>query len=251
MVSCWTYIYLPARPTPLIPCETDHPKPIWKTEKTDNTAIHRNHRASPTIQPNTKEKNLFRFPIPGKIHTFYAKYTGDSVSRINLPMQSESEFPPALQHADTDGGPPVKRRRPALSCAECRKRKVKCDRGKPCGPCSKTKSPTCTYRSYREERRTGPSSCASRVDGDGGVRSSGPVSSTSNNDVVTELKDRLRYLEEQLAAVHMGETRSFTGTSQPLRDPSNWQPSTYFVKSKFFGESHWLNCIEPVSLNHP
>jgi hypothetical protein len=38
-----------------------------------------------------------------------------------------------------------KRRRPALSCAECRRRKVKCDRTSPCGPCTSYKSPTCTY----------------------------------------------------------------------------------------------------------
>jgi hypothetical protein len=38
-----------------------------------------------------------------------------------------------------------KRRRPALSCAECRRRKVKCDRNNPCGPCTSYKSPTCTF----------------------------------------------------------------------------------------------------------
>ncbi|KAL8359011.1 hypothetical protein RB598_007727 [Gaeumannomyces tritici] len=38
-----------------------------------------------------------------------------------------------------------KRRRPALACEECRRRKVKCDRGAPCDTCIKTKHPHCTY----------------------------------------------------------------------------------------------------------
>lgn len=38
-----------------------------------------------------------------------------------------------------------KRRRPALSCVECRRRKVKCDRNSPCGQCRAHKSTACTY----------------------------------------------------------------------------------------------------------
>ncbi|KAJ4861491.1 fungal specific transcription factor domain-containing protein [Trichoderma breve] len=43
--------------------------------------------------------------------------------------------------------PPRKRRRPAvaISCVECRRRKVKCDRAKPCGPCYQS-ALTCYYR---------------------------------------------------------------------------------------------------------
>ena len=40
---------------------------------------------------------------------------------------------------------PRKRRRPALSCFECRHKKIKCDRNNPCSPCMKAKSSTCTY----------------------------------------------------------------------------------------------------------
>ncbi|KAK0388857.1 hypothetical protein NLU13_5100 [Sarocladium strictum] len=38
-----------------------------------------------------------------------------------------------------------KRRRPALACEQCRKRKVRCDRTKPCGPCLKARISPCTY----------------------------------------------------------------------------------------------------------
>lgn len=41
--------------------------------------------------------------------------------------------------------PPRKRRRPALSCEQCRRRKIKCDRAYPCGQCLQSKTTTCTY----------------------------------------------------------------------------------------------------------
>ena len=42
--------------------------------------------------------------------------------------------------------PPRKRRRPALSCVECRRRKIKCDRNVPCAQCTQSKSAVCTYK---------------------------------------------------------------------------------------------------------
>jgi hypothetical protein len=41
--------------------------------------------------------------------------------------------------------PPRKRRRPALSCVQCRRRKVKCDRKLPCTQCSQYNNTTCVY----------------------------------------------------------------------------------------------------------
>ncbi len=55
-----------------------------------------------------------------------------------------------------------KRRRPALACEECRRRKIKCDRKTPCDHCSKFKSLTCTY--YPNPKPT----VKSRSHGDGG-----------------------------------------------------------------------------------
>ncbi|QGI99341.1 hypothetical protein CEK26_012410 [Fusarium fujikuroi] len=43
-------------------------------------------------------------------------------------------------------GPAYKRRRPAVACTECRRRKIRCDRHSPCGPCSKSMpSLRCVY----------------------------------------------------------------------------------------------------------
>lgn len=43
-----------------------------------------------------------------------------------------------------------RRRRPALSCLECRRRKIKCDRTEPCKHCVSSKL-QCTYRTYSRE----------------------------------------------------------------------------------------------------
>jgi len=40
---------------------------------------------------------------------------------------------------------PRKRRRPALSCVQCRRRKVKCDRKSPCTQCAQYNNTTCIY----------------------------------------------------------------------------------------------------------
>lgn len=42
-------------------------------------------------------------------------------------------------------GTPRKRRRPALSCVQCRRRKVKCDRKLPCTQCSQYSNAACIY----------------------------------------------------------------------------------------------------------
>ena len=54
-----------------------------------------------------------------------------------------------LDHDDDDNhssGPPRKRQRVRLSCLECRRRKLSCDRGYPCQRCIKSGTPDrCTY----------------------------------------------------------------------------------------------------------
>lgn len=44
-----------------------------------------------------------------------------------------------------------KRRRPALACDECRRRKIRCDRVSPCGPCIKSDN-VCNYSHPNHER---------------------------------------------------------------------------------------------------
>ncbi|KAK2752688.1 hypothetical protein FQN54_008066 [Arachnomyces sp. PD_36] len=47
---------------------------------------------------------------------------------------------------ETLGGQPMRnKRRPALACQECRRRKIRCDRRTPCGQCSKANVSSCSY----------------------------------------------------------------------------------------------------------
>lgn len=52
--------------------------------------------------------------------------------------------------------PPIRKRRPAVACTECRRRKVKCDRNLPCGPCVQT-SLLCAYRPPSQPTQLGVS----------------------------------------------------------------------------------------------
>lgn len=71
------------------------------------------------------------------------------------------------QSPPLDGPPPRKRRRPALSCFECRRRKIKCDRNFPCKQCVQSRIQTCTFSPH-----------AATGTAFGGVRNSIPTSST-------------------------------------------------------------------------
>ncbi|KAF2875534.1 hypothetical protein BDV95DRAFT_562105 [Massariosphaeria phaeospora] len=193
--------------------------------------------------------------------------------------------PPRLRHADSDGIGPVKRRRPALSCVECRKRKVKCDRDKPCGPCTRTKSPTCTYRPGRHSPVHRAESSTPASAGQDGSPASSPQlaeatfemdsmmnsyiapgilgthgkpklhplptvhSDTTDATTVSTLVEKVRELEGRLAFM-TGEKAAAGGTVLPIRDAPTGLAGQ-FVKSRFYGESHWVNCLEPYdALGH-
>ncbi|KAK6822876.1 hypothetical protein PG987_014421 [Apiospora arundinis] len=55
-----------------------------------------------------------------------------------------------------DPGPIHRRRRPAIACTECRRRKVSCDLASPCGPCRKSRSSLrCVYNNNNNNNSTG------------------------------------------------------------------------------------------------
>lgn len=49
-------------------------------------------------------------------------------------------------------GEPRRRNRPALSCIQCRTRKIRCDRNEPCASCMKSKIVNCTYEEARRPK---------------------------------------------------------------------------------------------------
>jgi hypothetical protein len=70
-----------------------------------------------------------------------------------------SAQPPAPTTPASAGSPgasklaePRRRNRPALSCIQCRTRKIRCDRNEPCASCMKSKIVNCTYEEARRPK---------------------------------------------------------------------------------------------------
>lgn len=204
-----------------------------------------------------------------------------------------TEQVPVIQTAEKDGeGPAKKRRRPALSCVECRSRKVRCDRKKPCGSCTRSKSITCTFRPSRPGfRDSSPGARSPSVGTSNGPEpemsaraSPCPVATSNEFDAMVNRyvapgifgehdKQRLRHLPagrpslslssqpktgdsalvnhllERIASLEgekaIREGRE-VGSDQPLRSGPE-SATGQFVKSRFYGQSHWMNALEPVS----
>jgi hypothetical protein len=203
-----------------------------------------------------------------------------------------TEQAPTIRTAEKDGdGPAKRRRRPALSCVECRNRKVRCDRGRPCRACTRLRSTTCTYRPERagvRERSPASTAASANDSNDQNLRISArsspqptvpsnefdrmvnryvapgifgehgrprlqPLpdrpslsldthSKTGESVIIGTLLERIRYLESKAAAVEDQPTR----TTLPIRQGL---VTGQFVKSKFYGESHWMHAIDPVRLS--
>lgn len=203
------------------------------------------------------------------------------------------------------------------SCVACRKRKTRCNKGLPCSNCSRSrKREECVYEndhsqvgpplptrhgiglsmrtpeealpSSHEESRPEPSAAtsASIIDGWGITPASTALSSATNfpnpvplEDVVT-LKNRIRYLEEQLGKsppstvstippfsrklpTDIETTTSRIGGTFHIHHPS---PSSASVaqkistlgqaqaisrsishKTRLLGQSHWANTLAPLA----
>ncbi|SPQ24002.1 cf8b3964-e75f-434a-843d-e9013e6e8436 [Thermothielavioides terrestris] len=72
------------------------------------------------------------------------------------PASAPATAPPAPSPAGSPGtvkvAEPRRRNRPALSCIQCRTRKIRCDRNEPCASCLKSKIVNCTYEEARRPK---------------------------------------------------------------------------------------------------
>jgi Fungal Zn(2)-Cys(6) binuclear cluster domain len=173
--------------------------------------------------------------------------------------------------------PPPKRRRPPLSCTECRRRKVKCDRKQPCCHCvlwtrscvyvDKT-SPAANV-SHLSHRQTLAGWSASETDTQPTVRGPLPIS-RENEDVelpgniipsptstrdkaMNEFATRLQALEQLvshragLCAADVDAAGLTSSDSLGCDDPQSAKQDCILLnKSKLFGESHWSGASHVV-----
>ncbi|KYK61972.1 C6 zinc finger protein [Drechmeria coniospora] len=68
-----------------------------------------------------------------------------AASPLHTSSASSASQPRPAQPGPAREQPEKKRRRPALACEQCRRRKIKCDRNSPCGHCTRARIASCTY----------------------------------------------------------------------------------------------------------
>ncbi|KPM40310.1 hypothetical protein AK830_g6222 [Neonectria ditissima] len=184
-----------------------------------------------------------------------------------------AEVPPASSSDQPAARAEKKRRRPALSCEQCRRRKIRCDRGLPCVNCIKSSISPCTYApTHVPASRTrkaaghgqdfsGPAAALSHVPARSApvlesqkpsppskaVSPSGPSStggSTSDTSTVDALAARVRELEQKLSeSFHISPSRKTDDqlVGPRYQDEDEAPMKGTISKTRFFGQSHWMN----------
>ncbi|KAJ5909070.1 hypothetical protein N7495_001752 [Penicillium taxi] len=149
--------------------------------------------------------------------------------------------------------PTRRRRRPLAACTECRRRKIRCDRATPCGPCSKSVLP-CVYSHVLPESHANvysepPSSLA-------GISHSTLQTLFGSPPAITDLPSPRDYFvlptateaPIAMAADHPpGPTISSIASCDPLASPFFWRTPTeslsgsehQFTEAAVLGTSHW------------
>ncbi|KAK4655799.1 hypothetical protein QC762_0053800 [Podospora pseudocomata] len=140
------------------------------------------------------------------------------------------------------GGAVRRRRRPAVSCITCRKRKIRCDRKAPCGNCLKSKGSSC---SYRDPPLSPP-------------KATTPRSATSlPNDCVDDENDELDVAScfsittpptppSLVNTTNLGIAGTFHIHHESRQGQPNVGAFSIAHKTRYFGQSHWVNSITLV-----
>lgn len=181
--------------------------------------------------------------------------------------------------------PPRKRRRPAVACFECRRRKVKCDRNSPCAQCVQAGSATCTYSpdAARLSGKQQPGHTPLTPDSINGTsnilvqRFGSPVESanldgaasvsTYHNSTLASSPNTVPLVEApswwhhdnrvSAAAVSnealVGRIRRLehkvaAANSSTLEHPVSEPVHVTFSKSRVFGRAHWMSYFHSVCL---
>lgn len=81
------------------------------------------------------------------------------------------------------GGGPRRRRRPALSCEACRRRKVRCDRDMPCSNCIRARDVNivCTYQLFKPRPKRHSTAATARLSNGTSNSSSTPATSSGGS----------------------------------------------------------------------
>ncbi|KAF5565445.1 C6 transcription factor [Fusarium phyllophilum] len=176
-----------------------------------------------------------------------------------MPQRESSD----VSSAGSPPAPKRRRRRPARSCEQCRRRKIRCNLGQPCNGCVRARAPMqCSYRDgspvavirTSEVCTSVPAAQTERQGADTGTQLSreahyrSPATQPENSDRI--VSNSHSYLPKTTPAPQ---------TSTPIQSSTSIPPFTPRLrhvpeKTKLFGQTHWLHTAEkfPVSGNfHP
>lgn len=164
--------------------------------------------------------------------------------------------------------PPRKRRRPALACTACRRRKVGCDHNNPCGQCMQSKS-SCVYGqgsirppSVQNQRMTAVENALGRefapVRTCSGERPSNQASFLGPRpDAIVTRQASGSVLSTTCSRSAAPQQTSFTSDHTPTAPPEIIAPenspdppyiSGTLNRTRLFGRSHWMNIPDQVCL---
>ncbi|KAM0713849.1 hypothetical protein Q7P37_010811 [Cladosporium fusiforme] len=150
---------------------------------------------------------------------------------------------------------PRKRRRAALSCEQCRQRKLKCDRNDPCGACVKSRLPACVYKDNsalgtlpkapkQSQKQTPSSSLPGASDlllGPSPSSSKFPPSPAVTQSPISRLSESQQPASRP--ALKRPRPENDLGHSEPLRGIRG-----SFAKRQLYGESHWMSYLTKSSI---
>ena len=221
---------------------------------------HRPIRLSYNIPPRLRIRTFF---------FWHEQTAGRTVRALNKSAMSE----PANSTLSTAPQPPPrKRRRPALSCEQCRRRKIKCDRAYPCSQCLQSKTGSCSYspdtiRRLRHVNETSTVPAPSSLDlpnrtrevtGDSSIHTSStrvspnaisnsaaPLSGSWTSPSFLNIDDEISQPETLLHGikelVNTGVQTHFPTSESFLRDSTGNGLRGTISKTRFFGPSHWMH----------
>ena len=180
-------------------------------------------------------------------------------------MAEHAQDGPPLAHRAEPADTKKKRRRPALSCEQCRRRKIRCDRMQPCSHCVKSKIPGCSYApthvpaSWAKRAAAQTAKAPERPPSPPHARTilpvpdpkqqaqapdkPGPASVASSQDITTstEKDHSMHYLEEKLTQVV-----TLSNAGSPSSRDELTPPNSNAIKARYFGRGHWLRCTALV-----
>jgi hypothetical protein len=151
-----------------------------------------------------------------------------------------------------------KRRRPARSCQECRRRKVKCDRSEPCGHCVLSKK-QCHYGHglAQASRIVNGRASSNRVvhghvhaphatPAHASVAGTGPSPASDASRLTVDVPDAQLTSQPSLSIARSSDPGTTTDANLDNIATGPREGGISLNKSRLFGQSHWTNATLEV-----